>query len=71
MSDVTMDYSGDASQADEAAQSPETCVPKSPSSPSSHSRIKSEDSSDFESKPKAPEGGRLQFYFGNKYIQNK
>ena len=64
MSDVTMDYSGDASQADEAAQSPETCVPKSPCSPSSQIKIKSEDSSDFETKPKAPEGGRLQFYFG-------
>lgn len=65
MSDETMDYTGDASQADEAIQSPETCVTKSPSSPSLQNKIKSEDGSDVETKPKAPDGGRLQFYFGN------
>lgn len=64
MSDVTMS-TGDASQADEAVQSPETCVPTSPSPPASRSRIKSEDGSDIETKAKGPEGGRLQFYFGN------
>lgn len=69
MSDMTMDYTGDASQADEAIQSPETCVPKSPSSPLLHSKVKSEDGSDIETKHKAPEGGRLQFYFGNQHIQ--
>lgn len=66
---MTMDYTGDASQADEAIQSPETCVPKSPSSPLLHSKVKSEDGSDIETKHKAPEGGRLQFYFGNRHIQ--
>ncbi len=70
MSDVTMS-SGDALQADEAVQSPETCVPTSSPSPlSSHSRVKSEDGSDIETKPKGPAGGRLQFYFGiNKIYQ--
>lgn len=61
MSDVTMS-TGDAAQGDEAAQSPETCVLKSPTS---RNKIKSEDGSDIESKLKGPEGGRLQFYFGN------
>lgn len=64
MSDVNMS-TGDASQVDEAVHSPETCVPTSPSSPSPRSRIKSEDGSDIETKLKGPEGGRLQFYFGN------
>ncbi|KZS17674.1 Uncharacterized protein APZ42_016559 [Daphnia magna] len=68
MSDMTMDYTGDASQAEEAIQSPETCVPKSPSSPLLHSKVKSEDGSDIETKHKAPEGGRLQFYFDGKIV---
>ena len=61
MSNTTL-ISGDASQADEAVQSPETC--DVPISPSSHAKIKTEDGSEFETKSKGPEGGRLQFYFG-------
>lgn len=65
MSDVTVS-SGDATQADEAIQNLQTCVPMSQSPTSSRNTTKStDDGSDLETKPKAPEGGRLQFYFGN------